>query len=269
MPIQLGAELVALSQREFAQIAYRVMAEAFQVHQNLGRLFDEKVYQSALASRVADMQTEVQIDVCFRDFRKTYFMDAVVANGAVFELKAVEKLAAAHRGQLLNYLLLTGQHHGKLVNFRPDSVEHEFVNAMATLAERTTFELNDHAWRSTRGFGGHRKAMVIAMLEDWGVGLSRSLYEEAVLHFCGGPGQALTEVEVSLNQQCITSQVVALCSERTALRVTTLKDEPAIRAYAQDLQRFIASTTLDTVQWINISHSHLTFTTLPSLPPHL
>jgi len=260
MPISVNTELVRFSQREFAQVAYRVMGEAFILHRELGHLFDERVYQNALAARVTDMQTEVRIDVSFRDFGKAYFIDAVVAGGAVFELKAVAGLTSGHRGQLLNYLLLTGLHHGKLVNFRAQPVEHEFVNTTATLAGRTKFAVDHSAWQATVGFGHEQKALVMGMLQDWGTGLTRALYEEAMIHFYGGPGRVFTEIDVSLDHASVAKQVVALCAEGVAFRITTF-DQP-LKAYREDLVRFIASTALHAIQWINIARDQISFSTV-------
>jgi len=73
MPISVNADLVRLSQREFGEIAYRVMGEAFGIHRDLGTLFDEKVYKNALAMRVTDLRTEVRIDISsFDQIPETY-----------------------------------------------------------------------------------------------------------------------------------------------------------------------------------------------------
>ncbi len=48
-------------------------------------------------------------------------------------------LTPRHRGQLLNYLILADAAHGKLINFRTDRVQHEFVNNnLSHAAERTS-----------------------------------------------------------------------------------------------------------------------------------
>ena len=91
----------------------------FAVHNELGRYFDEDIYRDEIARRDPDVRPEVLIEVTFRDFRKPYFMDLLASGGLVFELKTVEKLVHRHRSQLLNYLLLTGLPHGKLVKLHP------------------------------------------------------------------------------------------------------------------------------------------------------
>jgi GxxExxY protein len=260
MPISVDAKLMRLSQTEFGKIAYRVMHEVFAVHAKLGRLFDEQVYQHALATQVADLKREVKIDVCFRDFRKQYFMDAVVANGAVFELKAVDSLTSAHRSQLLNYLLLCELKHGKLVNLRPEKIAHEFVNTRLTLAERRQFRLDDNEWHPTKGFGTSERTLLVELLNDWGTGLERALYEEALIHLLGGKEQVITQVDISLGHGKSTKQAVALCGPRTMIRVTAF--EKSDQGFAEQLKRFLDATGLDVIQWINISRHRLTLKTL-------
>ncbi len=260
MPVFVNMDVVRMSQEEFGEIAFRVMREAFALHGELGRLLDEQVYQHALAARVGDLQREVRIDVCFRDFRKQYFMDAVVAEGAVFELKAVDALALCHRNQLLNYLLLCGLEHGKLVNFRTERVQHEFVNTSLSLAERRKFQIDDAEWHPTYGFGDSEKDIIIELLRDWGTGLERPLYEEALIHLLGGKEELIREVDIVFGRNRIAHQTVALCAPQTAIRVTAFEDDDT--GFARHLMRFLNAARLDTAQWINISRHQLTLKTL-------
>ena len=265
MPISVGTKLVRLSQMEFAEVAYRVMAEVFSMRHEMGRLFDEKIYKNALMARLDNVKSEVRIDVSFRDFHKPYFMDMVASSGAVFELKAVSALHARHRSQLMNYLLLTELRHGKLVNLRPKKVEHEFVNATQTRTERIKFKLDDSRWQATKGFGTAEKSLVKELLSDWGTGLERALYEEALIHFSGGSEQVFSEIDVVLDQATLAKQTVALCAPRIAFRLTTFENDS--NGYRKDLIRFLNRTELDAIQWINISRNQLTFETLGQESP--
>src|SRR5690606_4954490 len=128
MPIEIKTDLHRPTQNEFTSLAYDVMACCFQVHKEIGRFFDEKVYKRLVAQRFGGIKLEVPAAVSHRDFRKTYFVDMVVREQALFEWKSAERLSPEHRGQLLNYLLLCDLPNGKLVNVRPESIEHEFVN---------------------------------------------------------------------------------------------------------------------------------------------
>ena len=106
MPVILGSPIRRLEQQEFSDVAYRVMAVAFDVHRDFGRLFDEKVYQTEIAMRLGNADCEVPIEARFQAFRKVYYIDLVVDSSAIFELKTVESLVPRHRSQLLNYLLM-------------------------------------------------------------------------------------------------------------------------------------------------------------------
>ena len=141
MPIMPLYPVRRLTQDEFAELSYEVMRCVFDIHKEFGRFFDEKIYKRELASRFPRVEIEFPIAVTHRTFSTTYYLDALVADGGAFEFKAVEELAPRHRGQLYNYLLLLDLAHGKLVNLRLESVQHEFVNALLRADERRVFEV--------------------------------------------------------------------------------------------------------------------------------
>ena len=223
-------------------------------------IFNEKVYKYALASRMNDVRTEVEIRVLFRDFQKSYFMDVLASSGAVFELKTADALHQRHRSQLLNYLLLTGLKHGKLVNLRPEKVDHEFVNATQTLSERCSFSINNSGFLPSKGFGLTEQSLIIELIKDWGTGLERSLYEEAIIHFLSGHSLTNNEIDVVLNGNVVATQPGLLCAPCIALKVTTFENNTDI--YRQDLIRFLARTPLETIQWINISRNRISLVTI-------
>lgn len=59
-----------------------------------------------------------------RLMKKYYKMDVVV-DDIIIELKSVQKIISAHRAQLFNYLRLTRQPIGLLINFGGDSLQGE------------------------------------------------------------------------------------------------------------------------------------------------
>lgn len=120
----------------FGDIAYVVMQHVFAIHNEIGRFFDEEIYKLEPAQRMPGIRLEEPVEVTFGSFRKTYFLDVLVAAGGLFEFKAVETLVARHRAQLLNYLLLCDLAHGKLINVRTEGVQHEFVNTLWYAADR-------------------------------------------------------------------------------------------------------------------------------------
>lgn len=140
MPIECSIVFPRLSVSDMAEIDFRVMRHVFGVHNALGCLCDESVYQNLLAPTLImagiHATREVSVKISFRTFSKPLYLDLVVYQSVIYELKAIEKITPAHVNQLLNYLFLTNSARGKLVNFRPSSVESQFVNATLDDSER-------------------------------------------------------------------------------------------------------------------------------------
>jgi GxxExxY protein len=151
MPITSPLPSSQTTQEEFAQLDYVVMRYAFECQNQLGRLCDEVIYQNDLAARLRgsglQVQTEVPVTVTCRDFTKTYWLDLVVADAGIYELKTALSLIGEHEAQLLQYLFLREAHHGKLINFRPTKVESRCINTTLTHQERRQFEIQTHDWQ--------------------------------------------------------------------------------------------------------------------------
>ena len=105
MPITSALPIRPISQEEFAQIDFQVMRHAFDSQNELGRLCDEVIYQNDLASRLesaglSPVRKEVPVTVSHRDFVKTYSLDLVVGDGAIYELKTATGIVERTEGQL-------------------------------------------------------------------------------------------------------------------------------------------------------------------------
>src|SRR5258708_26638656 len=101
-----------------------------------------------------------------RDFAKTYRLDLIVADAAIYELKTEIRLAADHDAQLLNYLFLQGAHHGKLINFRPAQVESRFINSSLTAQARKGVAVDSQRWRETDQGSQTLRTTLLNLLED-------------------------------------------------------------------------------------------------------
>lgn len=262
MPIVIDAELHRFTQSEFGAIAYDVMNRAFEVRRELGPSFDEAIYQNAIAIGFPNARTEVAIEVAHRDFRKSYFIDLLVEGGGVFEIKTVETINRHHRAQLLNYLLLTDLRHSKLVNMRPERVEHEFVNSHVERSDRRTFTIDDVAWRAELTHARDLKDQVVEILRDWGTSLALPLYEEAVTYFLGGEAVVIQDVDVNFQSERIGRQKMRLVSPDSAFRITNLNRQREIQRFEQLLRRILVHTDLNMMHWINMQLHQVTFQTV-------
>ncbi len=259
MPIHIAADIRRMEEEEFKAWVYEVMRHVFDVQRELGRLFHEKIYHREIAFRVPDALCEVAVDVRFEDFCKTYYLDLLVGNGAIFELKAVESLMDRHRRQLMHYLFLTNLPHGKLVNLRPERVDHEFVNNVMSLAARTSILVADDGWEEIET--GRLKDGMIAVLRDWGIGLDVKLYEEAAAYLCGQAPDAETNVGIHLGDRLLGTQRMRLAVPEVAIRISALPQQRHA-AYRADLHAILDHADLRAIQWINIAQPEVRFETI-------
>jgi GxxExxY protein len=260
MPIQPPPGLRRLEDREFQQVTYEVMEVIFKVHNEMGRLFDEPVYQRAVAHRIEGALIEVPVRVSFESFVKEYYLDLLVRHGALFEFKVAEATHDRHRGQLLNYLLLLQLPHGKLVNFRNELVEHEFVNAPLTRDDRIHFHVDDSGYDKASGARIDLREMVVRILRDWGMGLDLYLYEEALAHFFGGAHRVIQPVEILDGGARIANQKLPVILPGTGLKLTAFSRD--LEAHEDQLRRFLRHTALDRIQWVNVGRKVVMFRTL-------
>ena len=267
MPIHVDAKTRRLSQKEFGNLAYDVLGEAFRIQEELGRFFHEGIYKEALSARFPNVRLEVPVVVTHRDFRKKYSLDVLVGDGGLFEFKAAEALVPRHRGQLTNYLVLSDLAHGQLINMRPAEVEHEFVNAPATRADRLRFEIDDSRWHEIVPRAALWRTILTDVLGDWGTGLELPLYEAAMIHFLGGSQAAIQDVDVVMGNRKLGHQPFRVVAPNVAFKLTALETaldalETALDAFEAQSRQILKQTSLSAILWANIVHQRLTLTTL-------
>lgn len=264
MPIQCWFDVEEMSKTHFHEVDYRAMRHVFDIQNELGRLCHESIYQAELVHRCASeglsVLTEGEIVVSHGTFRKSYFLDALVDQGAIYELKAVDALNGQHESQLLNYLFLAGLREGKLVNFSSPSVQHRFVSTNIEPAKRYSFAIDDSAWVVDIPSSGMLRAIVFDLLSDWGAFLDINLYREALFHFLGGEKQLLSPVDISMAKRIVGQQKMHLVDRGTGLHISsTIRN---VEPYRKQLLRILNHTDLDQIQWINFSRNEINLITL-------
>ncbi len=110
------------------EITEKIIGAAFEVYNQLGYGFLEKVYKNAmqveLVQRGCDCQTEHRIEVRYKGaIVGDYFADLFVDDTVIVELKVAKNYNAADEAQLLNELKATGTKVGLLINFGKEKVE--------------------------------------------------------------------------------------------------------------------------------------------------
>jgi GxxExxY protein len=265
MPIEVSSAIKACDQEEFHALDRKLMAVVFEVHNEFGRLLDEDLYKCELAARCAERglspaEREVRIRVRHESFIKDYFMDLLFCHGFMLETKTAERLVAAHRSQTLNYMLLAGLKHGRLVNLRTERVQHEFVSTTLTPEERRRVQVAEVGWVEITAESRLLKARTMQLLEDWGAFLDVNLYREALVYFLGGPTVVCRAVEVFSGSRRLGTQSLNMLNEDIAFALTTKpRHSETIRDH---LTRLLNHTRLKAIQWINLNRHLVEFTTL-------
>ncbi len=259
-----------MSQTQFHVVNEKVMGLAFRIHSDFGRFCTEKIYQNALqraciSNGFLKAKSEVEMKISHKDYSKSYFADLLVSNGIVYEIKTVESFTENHRKQILNYLMLLGLSHGTLLNFRAQSLQHEFASTQLTRESRSNFSVMDQDWIAPDSRSQQLKTILLDLLYDWGTFLDSSLYTDAVTHFLGGSEHILTPTEIIQDGHILGTQNVRMLSEGIAFKITAATKN--INYYKKDLLRFLSHTHLKSVQWINLNHHTIEFRTLTNLSP--
>ena len=107
---------------KYEELSKKIIAAAYEAHNELGHGFLEKVYKNALAVELEETGVKCNLEVPLRILYHNrvvgdYVADIVADDKIIVEVKAVSKLNPVHEVQLVNYLKATGLHVGLLINF--------------------------------------------------------------------------------------------------------------------------------------------------------
>jgi GxxExxY protein len=104
-------------------LTHDIIGSAIRVHQTLGPGLLESAYAACLEAELTfrrhRVRLRVPVPLVYRDVKIEvgYWIDMLVDDLVVVELKSVDKLATVHKMQLLTYLRLASYPVGLLINF--------------------------------------------------------------------------------------------------------------------------------------------------------
>jgi GxxExxY protein len=104
-------------------LATQIFQAALEVHRHLGPGLLESVYEFSLVKelelRKIPVAYQVQVPLYYKGYEtgKQFFLDMLIDNEVIIEVKAVETLLPVREAQLLSYLKLADKRLGFLVNF--------------------------------------------------------------------------------------------------------------------------------------------------------
>ncbi len=120
-----------------SELSSKVIKAYFNVYNELGHGFLERVYERAFVIELLSMglvcEAQQPITVFYAgQVVGEYYADLIVENTIIVELKATEELNKAHEAQLVNYLRATHIEVGLLFNFgkKPEHKRKIFENRL-------------------------------------------------------------------------------------------------------------------------------------------
>lgn len=118
---------------EYEDLTYKIIGACIEVHNQLGKGFNEIVYKDCLEIEL-NLQSipysrEKEFDIEYKNIiiPHKYFADFIIYDKIILEVKAVESIANSHSKQVLNYLAATHLKLGLVVNFGENSLTHKRV----------------------------------------------------------------------------------------------------------------------------------------------
>ena len=106
----------------------KIIACAIEVHRRLGPGLLEKLYKDAMVIELAmnglKVEKNVKVPVEYKGRPiGDYFIDLLVDDAVILELKSVERHDPVFEAQILSYMKLTGKKVGLLINFNSRMVK--------------------------------------------------------------------------------------------------------------------------------------------------
>ena len=112
-----------MEEQELNELSSRIIGAAMEVHKILGPGLQEDIYRDALSYelelRGIQCQKEVSVPVCYKglQLRCEKFIDILVEDEVVLELKSVKEMKEVFHKQILTYMKLANKRLGLLINF--------------------------------------------------------------------------------------------------------------------------------------------------------
>ena len=112
----------------YGEEVYNIVNCAFEVLNMLGHGLLEKPYENALCvefmARQIPYEQQKRFNIVYKNHKVGEFVPDLIAYGTiVIDTKAIDKITDLERGQILNYLKITGCRVGLILNFKHPILE--------------------------------------------------------------------------------------------------------------------------------------------------
>ena len=112
------------------ELVYKIVGCTMTVHNTIGHGLREKTYERAMCIELRhenlDVNSQHVYAVYYREQKiDDYIPDLLVDEKVIVECKTAESIIDEHRGQVLNYLKISGIQVGVIINFKHPKLEWE------------------------------------------------------------------------------------------------------------------------------------------------
>lgn len=116
----------------FKDEVFGIISCALEISNGLGHGLNEKIYENSLVvefgHRIIPYLQQPKYQVKWREVRVGEFIPDLIAHEQIIvETKTIERITDIDRGQVLNYLRITGLPLGLIINFKKPRLEWERV----------------------------------------------------------------------------------------------------------------------------------------------
>lgn len=114
------------------ELSYKIVGILFSVHNQLGNRYQEKYYQRAIEEALREnnlkFKKELMVDLKYNNKKiGKYFLDFLIENSIVLEIKTVDKFNPKDFKQVLAYLIANNIQLAILANFRSNRLTYKRI----------------------------------------------------------------------------------------------------------------------------------------------
>ena len=116
----------------FKEEVFQIVGAAIEVLNHVGHGYHEKPYENALVVEFGLHKISCQQQKSFRMVYKGYKIgefipDLIAFDAVIVDAKTIDRITDLERGQMLNYLRMTGLRVGVILNFKHPKLEWERI----------------------------------------------------------------------------------------------------------------------------------------------
>ncbi len=158
--------------KEYGDLTYRIIGAAMAVHRTLGPGFPESVYQKALAVEFGrqgiEFERERPVQVVYEGVvLGDFYLDSLVENRIIVELKAVESLSSQHQQQAISYLAASGLEVALFINFGAGSLQYKRLLPPRSVQQSPAYRARLRAWQNRKNKSAESAKSADKFADEW------------------------------------------------------------------------------------------------------